>query len=113
MSQKIVLASRNKDKLREWRQICAGLPFDVASSLDFPGLPEVIEDGTSALGNATRKALVTAGWTGEIAVADDTTFQDTSGWASTTRPVRSWVVSDPMGKRTREISRRRRSPVPC
>jgi len=71
----IVLASRNQDKLRELKQICADLPFEVRSSHDYPGLPEVIEDGTSALGNAARKALVTAGWTGEIAVADDTTFQ--------------------------------------
>lgn len=71
----IVLASRNQDKLRELQQICADLPFEVRAAADYPGLPEVIEDGTTALGNATRKALVTAGWTGEIAVADDTTFQ--------------------------------------
>ena len=71
----LVLASCNQDKLRELRQICDGLPFDVKSSGDYPGLPEVIEDGTTALGNATRKALVTAAWTGEVAVADDTTFQ--------------------------------------
>lgn len=71
----VVLASRNQDKLRELRRICAGLPLKVVASDDFPGLPEVIEDGTTALGNATRKALVTAAYTGEIAVADDTTFQ--------------------------------------
>ena len=71
----VVLASRNPDKLRELRQIVAGLPLKVVSSEDFPGLPEVIEDGTTALGNATRKALVTAAYTGEIAVADDTSFQ--------------------------------------
>ncbi len=71
----VVLASRNPDKLRELREICAGLPLRVVASADFPGLPEVIEDGTTALGNATRKALVAAAYTGEIAVADDTTFQ--------------------------------------
>jgi hypothetical protein len=71
----VVLASRNRDKLRELREICAGLPLRVVSSLDFPGLPEVVEDGTTALGNATRKALVAAAYTGEIAVADDTAFQ--------------------------------------
>ena len=32
----------------------------------------MIEDGTTILGNATRKAVVTAAYTGEIAVADDT-----------------------------------------
>lgn len=71
----VVLASRNEDKLRELRQICEGLPLRIVSSADYPGLPEAIEDGTTALGNATRKALVTAAYTGEIAVADDTTFQ--------------------------------------
>ncbi len=71
----IVLASRNADKLREMRQLCADTPFQVFSALDFPGLPDVIEDGTTALGNASRKAIVTAAFTGEIAVADDTALQ--------------------------------------
>jgi inosine/xanthosine triphosphate pyrophosphatase family protein len=71
----IVLASRNLDKLEELRQIYAGLPWQVVSALDYPGLPEVIEDGTSSRGNASRKAIVTAAYTGEIAVADDTTLQ--------------------------------------
>ncbi len=74
-SRTVVLASRNQDKLRELRRLCEGRPFTVTSILDHPGLPEVIEDGTSALGNATRKALVAAAYTGEIAVADDTTLQ--------------------------------------
>ncbi len=71
----IVLASRNRDKIREMSELCAGLPFDVKSTADYPGLPDVIEDGTTAVGNASRKAIVTAAFTGEIAVADDTTFQ--------------------------------------
>ncbi len=73
--RKVVIASRNEDKVREMRELCAGLPFDVVSALDYEGLPEVIEDGTTALGNASRKAIETAAYTGEIAVADDTTFQ--------------------------------------
>lgn len=73
--RRIVLASRNRDKLREMRELCEGLPFEVASALDYPGLPEVIEDGTTCLGNASRKAIVAAAYTGEIAVADDTAFQ--------------------------------------
>lgn len=73
--RKLVLASRNPDKVRELREICADLPFEVLSAADFPGLPEVVEDGTTIEGNATRKALVTAAWTGEIALADDTSLQ--------------------------------------
>jgi len=73
--RRVVLASRNRDKLREMRELCEGFPFEVASALDYPGLPEVIEDGTTCLGNASRKAIAAAAYTGEIAVADDTAFQ--------------------------------------
>jgi non-canonical purine NTP pyrophosphatase (RdgB/HAM1 family) len=72
--RKVVLASRNVDKVRELAQLFAGLDFEVLSSADFPGLPEVIEDGTTIAGNARRKAMVTAAYTGEIAVADDTSL---------------------------------------
>ena len=75
MTRKIVLASRNKDKVRELKQLCEGLPFAVLSAEDFPGLPEVIEDGTTILGNASRKAIITAAYTGEISIADDTSLQ--------------------------------------
>lgn len=73
--RKIVIASRNEDKIRELSELCQGLPFEVGSALDYPELPEVIEDGTSILGNACRKAIVVAAYTGEIAVADDTALQ--------------------------------------
>ncbi len=73
--RRVVLASRNPHKVRELRALMEGLPFEVVSAADYPGLPEIVEDGTTIEGNATRKALVTAAWTGEIAVADDTSLQ--------------------------------------
>ncbi len=73
--RKLVLASRNKDKVLELQQLFAGLDFDVLSSDDFPGLPDVIEDGTTIVGNARRKAIVTAAYTGEVSVADDTSLE--------------------------------------
>ena len=73
--RKVVLASRNQDKVREMQQLFAGLDFDVLSSADFPGLPDVIEDGTTIEGNARRKAILTAAYTGEISVADDTSLE--------------------------------------
>lgn len=80
--RKVVLASRNRDKLRELAELMEGLPFDVVSALDYPGLPEVVEDGVTIRGNAARKALVAAAWTGEIALADDTSLQvrELNGW---------------------------------
>jgi non-canonical purine NTP pyrophosphatase (RdgB/HAM1 family) len=81
-SRKVVLASRNRDKLRELAELMEGLPFTVVSALDYPGLPEVVEDGVTIRGNAVRKALVAAAWTGEIALADDTSLQvrELVGW---------------------------------
>jgi len=73
--RKVVLASRNQDKVRELRQVFEGMPFDVVSAADYSGLPDVIEDGTTILGNATRKAMITAAFTGEIALADDTSLE--------------------------------------
>lgn len=70
----LVLASRNPDKVREMRELCGDGPWDVRSAADYPGLPEVVEDGTTILGNAARKAVVAAAFTGEIAVADDTSL---------------------------------------
>ncbi len=80
--RKLVLASRNADKVGELREMCEGMPFEVTSAADYPGLPEVIEDGTTILGNATRKAIITAAFTGEIALADDTSLQvrELVGW---------------------------------
>ncbi len=73
--RKVVLASRNPDKIRELQELLADSPFTVVGAGEYPGLPEVIEDGTTILGNARRKAMVTAAFTGEIALADDTSFQ--------------------------------------
>ncbi len=80
--RKVVLASRNPDKLRELAELMEGLPFEVVPALDYKGLPEVIEDGATIEGNAYRKAMVTAAWTGEIALADDTSLQvrELGGW---------------------------------
>ena len=75
--RKIVLASRNPDKLRELTELFAETPFTLVPASDYPGLPDVIEDGTTIEGNASRKALITAAYTGEIAVADDTSLQVT------------------------------------
>lgn len=78
----VVLASRNRDKVRELQDLFAGLPFVLVGADDYPGLPDVVEDGTTILGNATRKALATAAFTGEIALADDTSLQvrELNGW---------------------------------
>ncbi len=68
MTRSIVIASRNKGKIREIQQILAGLPVRLVAPTD---LPEVVEDGSTYAENARKKAVAVARHTGEWALADD------------------------------------------
>lgn len=68
---RLVVATRNKGKLREIAAILDGLPFTLLSLEDFPGFPEVDEDGETFEENALKKASVAATVTGLPALADD------------------------------------------
>jgi XTP/dITP diphosphohydrolase len=67
-----VLASANRHKVREIRALLADLPVTVRSLGEFPGAPEVVEDGATYRENALKKARSAAGFTGKPALADDT-----------------------------------------
>lgn len=67
----LVLATRNKKKIEEIRRIAAGLPVSVLSLDDFPGCPETVEDRPTFEGNAGKKALEVARFTGKPALSDD------------------------------------------
>ena len=69
---KIVLATGNKDKVRELRHALAGLSVEILTRDDFPGLPETIEDGSTLAANALKKAREICAATGLMAMADDT-----------------------------------------
>lgn len=72
-SRRIVLATRNPDKVRELAALFADLPAsEVISAADLGDLPEVVEDGTTLEANALKKAREIARITGELCVADDT-----------------------------------------
>jgi XTP/dITP diphosphohydrolase len=68
MPQELVIASKNKGKIREIRQIYAILPVSV---VEIPDLPDVVEDGSSFSANARKKAVEIARHTGRWALADD------------------------------------------
>jgi XTP/dITP diphosphohydrolase len=73
LNKKIVLATRNRDKVREITRLLAGIPGLHVMNLDeFPGAPDVVEDGKTLTANAIKKARTVAGFTGCPAVADDT-----------------------------------------
>jgi len=68
MTRESVIASKNKGKIREIRQIYADLPVSVVEAAD---LPDVVEDGDSFSANARKKAVEIARHTGKWALADD------------------------------------------
>jgi XTP/dITP diphosphohydrolase len=67
----LVAATRNTGKLREIRALFAGHDIRVVSAGDFPGCPEVIEDGATFAANAAKKAREAAAFTGHLTLADD------------------------------------------
>ena len=67
----IVLATRNRKKVEEIKRITAGLSISISTLDDFPGCPEVEEDGATFEENAMKKAVTVARCTGWPALADD------------------------------------------
>lgn len=68
--KKIVLASGNKGKLREFNEMLGGLGFEVVPQGEF-AVPEIEETGLSFVENAILKARNAAMHTGLPALADD------------------------------------------
>ncbi|MCS7048917.1 MAG: XTP/dITP diphosphatase [Verrucomicrobiae bacterium] len=67
----LVVATRNKHKLRELRALLSDLDFEVVSVSDLPNVPEVVEDQPTLRDNAIKKAVETARATGRLTLADD------------------------------------------
>ncbi len=68
----IVLATRNKDKIREMEKILDGINARLLSLDDFPGCPGVVENGETLEENAKKKALVVSRYTKKHSLAEDT-----------------------------------------
>jgi XTP/dITP diphosphohydrolase len=67
----LVIATKNKGKLEEFRELFKGLDVEIRSVADFGPLPEPVEDGDTFDDNAYKKALHTAKVLGLPAIADD------------------------------------------
>ncbi len=67
----LVLATTNKNKVREFREILKDFDIEIRSLSDFGPIPEVVEDGETFGDNAYKKALQTAKVLGLPAIADD------------------------------------------
>ncbi len=68
----VVISTRNSDKLREIKSILQGIPIRIQSLLDHPSIPPILEDGSTLLANALKKAKVVLEATGMWTIADDT-----------------------------------------
>lgn len=69
-ARRLVVATGNPGKLREFRALLQGLPFDLVSQRDL-GMETPEETGTSFLENALLKARFAARAAGAAALADD------------------------------------------
>ncbi len=72
MIRELVLATRNRHKVEELVALLGGLGITIRSLDEFPGAPDVVEDGVTCEANAVKKARAIAEFTGLPAVADDT-----------------------------------------
>jgi XTP/dITP diphosphohydrolase len=68
----LVLATRNKDKIKEISLALSGLPLELKSGFDFSELPAVEETGSTLKENAFLKARAFFLATGLPTLADDT-----------------------------------------
>jgi XTP/dITP diphosphohydrolase len=72
MAHELLLATRNRGKIRELEQLFGDLPGLRVLALDaVRELPEVIEDGETFADNAKKKALEIARATGMLVLSDD------------------------------------------
>lgn len=86
---RIVVATGNKGKLRELESMLVPMGVEVKSLSDYPGIPEVVEDGETFEENAVKKARAIQEATGEIALADDSGLEvDCLGGAPSVRSAR-------------------------
>lgn len=72
MIRELVLATRNRHKGEELAALLGDLGITIRTLDEFPGAPDVVEDGDTCEANAIKKAKAIAEFTGLPAVADDT-----------------------------------------
>ena len=71
LDRPLVLATKNRGKVSEFKDLFKGFDFEVKSLNDFGPIPPVIEDGKTFEDNAVKKAQFTAKVLGLPAIADD------------------------------------------
>jgi len=67
----LVVATKNKLKLQEIKDILKGLRVEISSIADYSGAPRIIENGLTFRANAAKKALKLARFTGKLTLGED------------------------------------------
>ena len=67
----LVVATKNKKKLSEIKEILRGLKLKITSLGDYPKAPRIIENGKSFKENAIKKAVKIARFSGELTLGED------------------------------------------
>lgn len=78
----LVVATKNRKKLRELRRYLRTVRAQVISLEGFEKTPRFVENGRTFKENAAKKALAVSRFTGELAIADDSGLAVKAlGWA--------------------------------
>ena len=71
LKDRLLIATRNEGKTKEFRQIFEQMGFEVENLNDYPDFPEVTETGMTFEENARLKAETISQLTGKMVLADD------------------------------------------
>lgn len=86
---KIVMATNNRHKVEEIKELFRFPGLEWLTAADFPEVPEAVEDGETFEDNAAKKARHMAAATGLWALADDSGLEVKAlGWAPGVRSAR-------------------------
>ncbi len=69
--KRLVVATRNKGKIKEITALLSGLVESLSSAAELVGFPETVEDGNTFEENALKKAREACLFSGVPALADD------------------------------------------
>jgi len=71
MKQELVVATKNKKKLSEIRDLLKGLDVKISSLADYADCPRIVENGKTFRENAAKKAKKIARFSGKLTLGED------------------------------------------
>ena len=71
----LVVATKNKGKLSEIKDLLKDLDIKITSLIDYPDAPQIVEDGRTFAQNALKKAATIALYTRKLTLGEDSGLQ--------------------------------------